>query len=151
MTVSAEHPSRLAIEAIVSRESDIRTIRQLRNTSADEVLGWAALEAQNYPVAAERFEELKALVKQLISEHTSLRTMFANAQAGGLSADELLLLARSLSTHIRTEERQLFERMQQLLSDGELRVLGGKLQSALKDSEESCRLPSATTRLRPVK
>ena len=53
--------------------------------------------------------------------------------------------------HIRKEERQLFERMQQLLSNEELGILGSKLQSALKDTEESCLLPSQATRLRPTK
>jgi iron-sulfur cluster repair protein YtfE (RIC family) len=111
---------------------------------------FAAEEEIVFP-AAEKFEELRALVRQLISEHANLRTMFANAQEDSLSSNEILVLARSLSTHIRTEERQLFERMQQLLSIEELGILGSKLQSALKDSEEACRLPSATTRLRPAK
>jgi len=111
---------------------------------------FAAEEQIVFP-ATEKFEELKALVKQLISEHNGLRTMFAKALEGGLSSDETLVLSRSLSAHIRTEERQLFERMQQLLGPEELGVLGRELQSALKDSDESCRLPSATTRLRPVK
>jgi hemerythrin-like domain-containing protein len=111
---------------------------------------FAAEEQIVFP-EAEKFEELNALVKQLISEHNGLRNMFAKAPEGGLSSDETLLLARSLSAHIRTEERQLFERMQQLLSNEELGVLGTKLESALKDSEESCRMPSATTRLRPAK
>jgi hemerythrin-like domain-containing protein len=113
-------------------------------------LHFAAEEQIVFP-AAEKFEELKPLVMQLISEHTGLRTMFANAQEGGLSAKDILVLAGTLSTHIRKEERQLFERMQQLLNNEELRVLGSKLESALKDSEESCRLPSETTRLRPLK
>ena len=111
---------------------------------------FAAEEQIVFP-AAENFEELKPLVTQLISEHTSLRTMFANVQEGGLSAKDILVLAGTLSTHIRKEERQLFERMQQLLNNEELGVLGSKLESALKDSEESCRLPSETTRLRPLK
>ncbi|MFL6444229.1 MAG: hemerythrin domain-containing protein [Candidatus Sulfotelmatobacter sp.] len=111
---------------------------------------FAAEEQIVFPAAGE-FQELKALVRELIAEHTSLRSMLARAQEGALSSDDILLLARSLSTHIRTEERQLFERMQQLLSNEELGVLGGKLQPALKDSEENCRLPSATTRLRPAK
>jgi iron-sulfur cluster repair protein YtfE (RIC family) len=109
---------------------------------------FAAEEQIVFP-AAEKFEDLNALVKQLTSEHTALRSMFATAQDGGLSSNELLVLAQSLSTHIRKEERQLFERMQQLLSQKELGILGSKLQSALKDSEESCLLPSPTTRLRP--
>jgi hypothetical protein len=111
---------------------------------------FAAEEEIVFP-AAGKFEDLRALVKQLISEHAILRTMFANAQQDSLSSDEILVLARSLSAHIRTEERQLFECMQQLLSNEELGVLGTKLVSALKDSEESCRLPSVTTRLRPLK
>ena len=111
---------------------------------------FAAEEQIVFP-AAEKFEELRALVKQLISEHTDLRSMFANAQEGGLSSSDVLVLAQSLSTHIRKEERQLFERMQQLLNNEELGILGSKLQSALKDAEESCLLPSPTTRLRPVK
>src|SRR5690348_9973743 len=45
---------------------------------------FAAEEQIVFPVA-ERFEELSALVKQLMSEHTVLRTMFAKAQEGGLS------------------------------------------------------------------
>ena len=113
-------------------------------------LHFAAEEQIVFP-AAEKFEELKPLVVQLISEHAGLSTMFADAQEGGLSAKGILLLAGTLSTHIRKEERQLFQRMQQLLNNEELGVLGSKLESALKDSEESCRLPSETTRLRPLK
>ena len=114
------------------------------------VMHFAAEEQIVFP-AAEKFEELNALVKQLIFEHANLRTMFTKTQENGLSSNELLVLARSLSAHVRTEERLLFERMQQLLSNEELGVLGSKLQSVLKDSEEACRLPSATTRLRPAK
>jgi iron-sulfur cluster repair protein YtfE (RIC family) len=114
------------------------------------VMHFAAEEQIVFPVA-ERFEELSALVKQLRSEHTVLRTMFANAQEGGLSPNDISILARTLSTHIRTEERQLFERMQQLLTIEELGVLGSRLKSALQNNEESCLLPSATTRLRPLK
>lgn len=155
--LSHQHQHALALCVRIERASPIprddigaweEEISQL--VHSEIAVHFAAEEQIVFP-AAERFEELKALVKQLISEHTSLRSRFANAQAGGLSADELSLLARSLSTHIRTEERQLFERMQQLLSHEELGVLGSKLQSALKDGEESCRLPSAITRLRPAK
>ena len=114
------------------------------------VMHFGAEEQIVFP-AAEKFEELNALVKQLIFEHANLRTMFTKTQEDGLSSNEILVLARSLSTHVRTEERLLFERMQQLLSNEELGVLGSKLQSVLKDREEACRLPSATTRLRPLK
>ena len=101
--------------------------------------------------AAQKFEELYPLVMQLVSEHTSLREIFAKVQDSSLSASETLALAQSLSQHIRKEERQLFERMQQLLDKEQLEIVGSKLESALKGTDESCLLPSPTTRLRPSK
>jgi hemerythrin-like domain-containing protein len=155
--LSHQHQRALALCVRIERASPIPQNdigaweAEIAHLVESEILVHFAAEEQIVFPAAEKFEELNALVKQLISEHNGLRTMFAKAQAGDLSSDEILLLARRLSTHIRTEERQLFERMQQLLSIEELGILGSKLQSALKDSEEACRLPSATTRLRPAK
>jgi hemerythrin-like domain-containing protein len=155
--LSHQHQRALALCVRIERASPIPQNdlgaweAEIAHLVESEILVHFAAEEQTVFPAAGKFEELNALVKQLISEHNGLRTMFAKAQAGDLSSDEILLLARRLSTHIRTEERQLFERMQQLLSIEELGILGSKLQSALKDSEEACRLPSATTRLRPAK
>jgi hemerythrin-like domain-containing protein len=155
--LSHQHQHALALCVRIERASPIpqndlgawqEEITQL--VQSEITLHFAAEEQIVFP-AAEKFEELSALVKQLISEHANLCTMFTKTQEDGLSSNEILVLAHSLSAHVRTEERQLFERMQQLLSNEELGVLGSKLQSALKDSEEACRLPSATTRLRPVK
>jgi hemerythrin-like domain-containing protein len=155
--LSHQHQHALALCVRIERASPIphndlgAWQAELADLFQSEISVHFAAEEQIVFSAAEKFEELKTLVQQLISEHNSLRTMFAKVQEGGLSSDETLLLARSLSAHIRTEERQLFERMQQLLSNEELGVLGSELQSALRESEESCRLPSATTRLRPAK
>lgn len=155
--LSHQHQHALALCVRIERASPIpqddvgawqEEITQL--VQSEIALHFAAEEQIVFP-AAEKFEEFSALVKQLISEHANLRTMFTKMQEDGLSSNEILVLARSLSAHVRTEERQLFERMQQLLSNEELGVLGSKLQSVLKDSEEACRLPSATTRLRPAK
>jgi hemerythrin-like domain-containing protein len=101
--------------------------------------------------AAEKFDELRPLVHDLISEHSLLRTMFAQAKTGAMSPKDILLLAQGLSTHIRKEERQLFERMQQLLSHKELVVIGGRLDTALKNADQSCIVPSDATRLRSGK
>ncbi|HEX6820979.1 MAG TPA: hemerythrin domain-containing protein [Candidatus Sulfotelmatobacter sp.] len=155
--LSHQHQHALALCVRIERASPIpqndlgawqAEVAQLVQTEI--AVHFAAEEEIVFP-AAGKFEDLRALVKQLISEHANLRTMFANAREDSLSSNEILVLARSLSAHIRTEERQLFERMQQLLSNEELGVLGMKLESALKDSEEGCRVPSATTRLRPQK
>jgi hemerythrin-like domain-containing protein len=65
-----------------------------------------------------------------------------------MSPESLSVFAQQLSAHIRKEERQLFERLQQLMSAEELADLGIRLEAALKDTEQSCILPNEVTRLR---
>jgi hemerythrin-like domain-containing protein len=101
--------------------------------------------------AAGQFPELVPLVEELIAEHLSLRQSFSQAEARRMSTDNLLSFARQLSSHIRKEERQLFERLQQLMTPKELADLGVQLEIALRDAAQSCILTSAATKLRPVK
>jgi len=101
--------------------------------------------------AAGQFPELVPLVEELIAEHLSLRQPFSQAEARRMSTDNLLSFARQLSSHIRKEERQLFERLQQLMTPKELADLGVQLEIALRDAAQSCILTSAATKLRPVK
>jgi hypothetical protein len=56
-----------------------------------------------------------------------------------------------MSAHIRKEERQLFERMQELMSQEDLALLGQGLDRAFKEAAQACILPTETTRLRPAK
>ncbi len=108
---------------------------------------FAAEESVLFPIAR-GFPELSQLVGELAAEHASLRKSFSQADSGGMSAENLLAFAQQLSAHIRKEERQLFERLQQLMSAEKLADLGIRLESALKETEQSCVLPSEVTRLR---
>jgi hemerythrin-like domain-containing protein len=101
--------------------------------------------------AARQFPELVPLVEDLIADHQLLRECFSLAEARRLSVDNLLSFARQLSSHIRKEERQLFERMQQLMTPKELADLGIQLEIALRDAAQSCILPNAATKLRPAR
>lgn len=98
--------------------------------------------------AARRFRELVPLVEELTADHAALRESFAQAEARGMSAESLPAFAHQLSAHIRKEERQLFERMQQLMSKEDLAVVGASLEDALKDAAQSCILPNEATKLR---
>jgi hemerythrin-like domain-containing protein len=111
---------------------------------------FAAEEQILFPVAKE-FKELSGLVIDLLSEHVVLRGLFSRAESQRLSAGELTTFARQLSQHIRKEERQLFEIIQQLLSAKELSDLGGRLDMALKDAGSACALPNNATKLRSAK
>jgi hemerythrin-like domain-containing protein len=98
--------------------------------------------------AAEHFPELKVLVAELGAEHAVLRELFDLSRAGEFDRALLTKFAGMLSSHIRKEERQLFERVQGLLTNEELAVIGEGLQGALSNANQSCLLPNEATRLR---
>jgi hemerythrin-like domain-containing protein len=108
---------------------------------------FSAEEQVLFPAARE-LPELIPLVEDLIADHTALRESFSQAQAYRMSTETLPAFAQHLSAHIRKEERQLFERLQQLMSPEELSALGTRLETALKDAVQSCSLPNDATRLR---
>ena len=96
--------------------------------------------------AARAFPELNRLVEELISEHAWLRERFAKAEAQGMPCGEIAEFAQGLSAHVRKEERQLFERLQELMTEEELALMGHKLEDALKEAAQSCVLPAESVR-----
>ena len=117
---------------------------------AEVTIHFAAEEAVLFP-AARRFEELAALVDDLLADHVALRKYFDQAQLGSLSATHLSIFAQRMSAHIRKEERQLFERVQVLMTKEELALIGRQLTAVLENVADSCAVPSETTRLRPAR
>ena len=98
--------------------------------------------------AAEQFPDLEALVRELRDEHRSLRDFFSRASRGTLDQPGLREFAASLSRHIRKEERQLFEGLQQRLGAQQLATMGRQLDQELTTAPKTCLLPSEATRLR---
>jgi hemerythrin-like domain-containing protein len=92
--------------------------------------------------AARHCVELSPLVDRLLDEHQLLRTFFAKAESRQLRAEEVTDFARKLSEHIRTEERELFERVQSLLPPQDMDRMGRELERALEGTAERCRLPN---------
>jgi hemerythrin-like domain-containing protein len=105
---------------------------------------FAAEEKVLFP-AARRFLELAALVEELSGEHERLRNHFVHAGQGTMDRGELEMFAKLLSGHIRKEERQLFEAMQQRMRQEELKLLGDELARALEDAVQVCRIGIAGT------
>ncbi|MGC2792956.1 MAG: hemerythrin domain-containing protein [Candidatus Sulfotelmatobacter sp.] len=108
---------------------------------------FSAEEQVLFPVAC-KFPELIPVVEDLIGDHAALRESFAQAKAYTMSTETLPAFAQCLSHHIRKEERQLFERLQQLTSPEEMSALGTRLEAALNGATQSCILPNEATRLR---
>ncbi len=153
--LSHQHQHALALCVRIDRASPIgeadlgawrAEIAQLFETEIG--IHFAAEEQVLFP-AARRFRELIPLVEDLMSDHAVLRESFA--QAHELSAGNVTASAQLLATHVRKEERQLFERLQALMSAEELAELGQRLDLALKDAAQACILPTEATRLRPAK
>src|SRR5260370_40373137 len=99
---------------------------------------FAAEEKVLFP-AAQRFPELAALAEELSAEHERLRNYFLNAEQGTMNHGELEMFAKSLSVHIRKEERQLFESMQKRMRRGGIEKLGEGCARGLEDAVEVCR------------
>ncbi len=89
---------------------------------------------------AQRAASLRDLVDELRIEHGSLRKYTAQATAGQLTMADLQLFAASLSAHVRKEERQLFEDMQEFFSAEDLARIGAELDSYFMNSG----MPGAT-------
>ena len=153
--LSHQHQHALALCVRIDRASPIRKadlaawreeVAELFRTEIG--IHFAAEEQVVFPVAC-RFSDLVSLVEELLADHAWLRESFA--QAHSISAKDLSALAQRLSAHIRKEERRLFERLQQLMTQEELAGLGKDLETALKDVTRTCALPTEATRLRPAK
>ena len=155
--LSHQHQRALALCVRIDRASPIPVadLDAWQTESAqlfqNEIRGHFAAEEQVIFPAALRFPKLAPLVEALLVDHAALREDFARAENRSLSASELPAFAGRLSAHIRKEERQLFERLQDLMKPEELAELGKQLDSALRETRQVCAVPTEATRLRPAK
>lgn len=124
--------------------------REIQQIYEQEIGAHFAAEEQVLFPAAQKFSELRPLVSELLSEHSTLRDFFAHTTTRILTENGLREFAKILSDHIRKEERQLFEGMQRLMKAEDLATLGQALDKALESASESCVLPNAATRLRSL-
>jgi hemerythrin-like domain-containing protein len=155
--LSRQHQHALALCVRIDRASPIADsdlaawqaeITQLCQTEIE--FHFVAEEKVVFPTARQ-FPQFVALVDDLTTDHSALRGMFGDAAARQMSDASLSAVAQRLSAHIRKEERQLFEGLQEVLSQEELALMGQRLEEALADTAQSCILPTSATMLRPSK
>ena len=98
--------------------------------------------------AAKKYASTRPLVKQLLSEHGTLRGFFERAKRRRLDSAALKTFGETLSQHIRTEERQLFEDCQRQMPAGEMARAGAAMDEYFAKAGmpgASCALPSSST------
>ena len=150
--LSRQHQHALALCVRIDRASPIPEgdlgawqVEIGQHFRAEIGIHFAAEEQAVFP-RARTFPELNPLVEELLSEHAGLRERFAKAETRGMSAVEVAEFAQRLSAHIRKEERQLFERLQEMMNRDELALMGRILDEALKRAEQACALPAKKDR-----
>jgi hemerythrin-like domain-containing protein len=153
--LSHQHQHALALcvrieRAIQAGEIDTQAFQsEIVQIFQQEILSHFEAEEELVFTTAEKFAELKILVSELVAEHAVLREMFEVAGQGELDSGLLKKFTGLLSSHVRKEERQLFERMQGLMSSPEMSDMGIALQEKLASAERACLLPNEATRLKP--
>jgi hemerythrin-like domain-containing protein len=152
--LSHQHQHALALcvridRAVQAGKADVRAFEaEIHQIFQQEIQFHFRAEEMVIFSAVEEFSELRPLVVDLLAEHAVLREFAGLADRQGFDAATLSKFAALLSSHIRKEERQLFERMPQVMSPDELARVGLALSEALKPVQESCLLPNEATRLR---
>jgi hemerythrin-like domain-containing protein len=146
--LSRQHQHALALCVRIERSSPIEETKLIlwqteiaQQFEAEIKVHFAAEEKVVFPAACS-FDGLRPLVDDLLREHAFLRSCFEKAESRQMRAEEITEFARRLSEHIRKEERQLFERLQQLLRAEEMRRIGRELDHALETASQSCTLPT---------
>ncbi len=86
-------------------------------------------ERELFPQAREVIAE-PALVDELLAEHRELEELIERLRRAP-SRELLRAFAQALSAHIRSEERRLFEQLQQALGADAMAALGVRLDAAV--------------------
>ena len=80
-----------------------------------------------YPAVKNKSNEIDELFEEIISEHKKIKQLVVQLEFSENKSDILNELGVLLESHIRKEERVLFEKIQNLLSEEELTQLEIKL------------------------
>jgi iron-sulfur cluster repair protein YtfE (RIC family) len=80
-----------------------------------------------FPAVNDKSSEIDVLFDEIISEHKKIKELVTQLEFGKNKMDILDELGMLLESHIRKEERVLFEKIQNLLNDEELIQLEEKL------------------------
>jgi len=81
-----------------------------------------------FPFVKGKAIELDKIINELIEEHRLLEAGIVGLASSTDLVTSLDNVGKLLESHIRKEERQLFEGIQEILTEGELGVLERKLQ-----------------------
>ncbi len=142
--LSHQHQHALALCVRIERGLD----SGLRNYSTQEnaIRGAFELEIEKHFDAEEcilfpavaKYHETRDILRDLLSEHVTLRGYKIAASAHAMNRSDLFDFSSTLTSHIQKEERLLFELCQRLMPEHELAAVGRQLQEFFRGSAIRC-------------
>jgi hemerythrin-like domain-containing protein len=118
--------TRRSLAADTSASNMARLARRVIDRYELELVNHFEIEEQTLFPACEPGSPAAQLVSGLIAEHRAMEAMVAELRAAP-SAERLERFCALLSTHIRREERELFEQVQLSLPEATLEQLGSEI------------------------
>ncbi len=85
-----------------------------------------------FPIALGKDKELDKMIHDIIDEHDKIRISVESLQNGNVE-DNLDAFGKMLENHVRTEERILFPKIEEVVGEEELNILNGQI-IAVKES-----------------
>lgn len=83
-----------------------------------------------FPSVLKRDDEVDSLVEEIVSEHRKIESLISDLRGNNNVANIMDELGRLLENHIRKEERVLFPKIQEILSEEEIVIIGKRLTSS---------------------
>jgi iron-sulfur cluster repair protein YtfE (RIC family) len=84
-----------------------------------------------FPLSKKKNPDIEKLVKELVEQHREIYVLIDKLKLSLESENELDELGKLLETHIRKEERELFQMIQEVLSEDEFEKLENDLGEAI--------------------
>lgn len=91
-----------------------------------------------FPFVKGKDSECDKLIDELLDEHLFLSKNISQLNDSQKLSDKLDSIGKNLEQHIRKEERILFNKIQELLTDNELEILKNKIEFSRQDFIKSC-------------
>ncbi|VAX28391.1 hypothetical protein MNBD_IGNAVI01-2809 [hydrothermal vent metagenome] len=79
-----------------------------------------------FPLALGKDEELDKMIHDILEEHNKIRNSIETLRDGDLE-ENLDAFGKLLENHVRTEERILFTKIEEVVGDEELNILNGQI------------------------
>ncbi len=120
-------PTKRALQSLEEKIIDAKRTYEL-----EFVPHFAHEEEILFPIARGYSAELDKMLDDIIEEHKVILEAFEKLEEGSVE-DNLDKIGELVERHVRTEERSLFEKIQEVVPEEKLREIVGKI-SPVKDS-----------------